>query len=183
MLQRPVISQVLNSSLPPWITFEWDWGSAWGLQEICGSYYKYAVVLGLGPLTQFLAPFHLEQRLKFLQPCITGRQENQKDVPLFQRGSPHSPHQLSPTPLTFMKNHRLCFAVLCIPSFFNCVFFVRSQVNCCGFALNSAIAFTAAISSAIHPLKEQKYTFFVLFSIDWVFSCWSTPKATYNKLN
>lgn len=97
---------------------------------------------------------------------VTERQENQQDVLLFQRCSPHSPHKFSPTSPTFMMDNRLCFAVPRIPSFFICVlsFFVSSQVSCCGFALTSAIAFTAVISSAIHPLKEQIYTFFLFFS-------------------
>jgi len=32
-------------------------------------------------------------------------------------------------------------------------------VNCCSFALTSAIAFTTVIRSAIHPLKEQTHMF------------------------
>lgn len=182
MLQRPVISQVLNSSLPPWITFEWDWGSAWGFQEIYGSYYKYAAVLGLGPLTQFLAPFHLEQRLRFLQPCITGRQENQQDVPLFQRGSPHSAHQFSPTPSTFMKNETMFCCPLYSLLFQLCLcqvsgellWFFTEQCNC--LYCSHQLSYSSPKGTKIH-------FFFVLFSIDWVFSCWSTPKATYNKLN
>lgn len=36
---------------------------------------------------------------------VTERQESQQDVPLFQRCSPHSPHQFSPTPSTFTKDN------------------------------------------------------------------------------
>lgn len=43
-------------------------------------------------------------------------------------------------------------------------FFVRSQVNCCSFALTSAIAFIIVIRSAIHALKEQTHVFVLFFS-------------------
>lgn len=46
-----------------------------------------------------------------------------------------------------------------------CCELVSSQVNCCGFAQTSAIAFTAVISSAIRSIKEQRYTLFLSFSL------------------
>lgn len=107
MLQRHVISQVLNPSLLPWIIFEWDWGSTWFARDLgqllqvhCGTWTQFPnTVLGsTSPGTERGSDFF---------SLVTERQESQQDIPLFQRCSPHSPHQFSPTPSTFMKDNRL----------------------------------------------------------------------------
>lgn len=77
-----------------------------------------------------------------------------------------------PTPgFTYTLNIDEVWQTLCsvVTHIFSCFiyvvnFFVKSQVNCCSFALTNAIAFTTVIISAIHTLKEQTHMFVLSFS-------------------